>query len=210
MGRVGWTRIAAVAAALGLVSLLSGCVVMGDRAFGPQVDVIGDVPEKFTFCASGSTGCGEPGQFRAARRDGRGSDPAGGPRPGHGRHPVVPDLGRPEALTFAPSPSYTAELDRLDPNLPPRTHWVGFVSGETQYASDGARQSFVLALTHSLRRGADGAPFAGNVLSMVVIGARAVQPGFPATRPVACGPSPKALYDEVPDDPTVTPTSMSG
>ena len=104
----------------------------------------------------------------------------------------------PEALAFAQSPSYAAELQRLAP-APAGARWVGYISAVIDYADNGGPQTLAVAITDKLGQGNDGSPFRGPLAFDVRIGARMVTAAFPGTRPVACGPSLTTAFDEDPD-----------
>ena len=215
MGRTRWIRLAAVGAALGLACLLSGCVIVAARDFGPQEGVIGDMPQKFALCASGSTGCASLGTSGTPAVTGAGQILLGVRVPDTTSVPSSFTSAGPEALTFTQSPSYAAEARTARGRGPgPGAHWVGFVSAVVDYAADGPGQSLVLALPHALRPGADGSPFPGPFTTRALVGARAVSAVAPASRPVVCGPSLTQAYDEVNDEaqmpPPVSTRSMSG
>lgn len=95
-----------------------------------------------------------------------------------------------EALTFARSPSYEHELDRLVPAGGGRV-WAGYLSSPYSLAyaaGDPARQSTV-APAFGLPRPADGDAFHGPLLFTPVVGGREIgDSGEPqAGDPVACG-----------------------
>jgi hypothetical protein len=103
----------------------------------------------------------------------------------------------PEALAFSQSPSYAAELQRLEP-AQPGTRWHGFISAVTNYATTSGPQTVTLAFALKLGRGAGGGPFPGSLESDMRLGGRAVHAAAPGSRPVACGPSLTTLHDEDP------------
>ena len=59
-------------------------------------------------------------------------------------------------------------------------------------------QALSATLALELEQRADGGPFVGPVAAGLLIGARAVTPTTPGTRPVTCGPSLAALFDDDP------------
>ena len=81
-----------------------------------------------TVCASGSTGCADSISNLPAL-PGTGQVLVGVRVQANVSVPAFTSTG-PEALTFTDSPSYAAELERLDPAAP-GTHWVGFISAVT-------------------------------------------------------------------------------
>jgi hypothetical protein len=103
----------------------------------------------------------------------------------------------PEALAFSQSPSYAAELQRLDP-AEPGTRWHGFISAVTNYSTASGPQSVTLDLRLNLGRGAGGGPFPSPLEIELNVGMRAVSAAAPGSRAVVCGPSLRALYDEDP------------
>ena len=203
MGRRGWTRLATVAAALGLVPLLSGCVVPQLDFIGPQDEVIGEFPLTIRVCASGSTGCGSLGSSGIPAITGTGQVLLGVIVQDTTSLPSSFTSTGPEALTFTPSPSYAAELERLSP-AGPGGRWLGFISQAVDYQTGGGPQSATIKLPFKLRRGADGAPFQGDLSAVIIGGVRVVSAVAPASRPVVCGPAKNMVYDEVqpPNDAT--------
>ena len=197
MGRRRRIRHAAVAAVLVLVPALSGCVATHSFMPGPQADVIGDVPISFIVCASGSTGCPSLGLSGIPALSGTGQVLVGVSLQDDASLPSSLTSTGPEALTFTRSPSYAAELQRLDPAAP-GFRWVGFISAATSYSTTSGPQSFPLTLRYTLARGADGGPFPGPLQGKQIFGTRIVSAAAPATRPVVCGPSLQALFDEDP------------
>ncbi len=187
--------VAAVAAAVGLVSLLSGCVSFTAISSLEQIDAIGDKPIEFTGCASGSPGC-DLGFSSAPALSGTGQVLVGVLVP---RDTRLPD-SLTSSLSFSESPSYAAELQRLSP-APAGAAWRGFISATINYNTASTAQTFTVRLLFRLLRGPDGSPYSGPFETTSVVGGRAVTPTAPASRPVSCGPSLRALYD---DDPSPT------
>ena len=72
------------------------------------------------------------------------------------------------------------------------------------YQTGGGPQSATIKLPFKLRRGADGAPFQGDLSAVIIGGVRVVSAVAPASRPVVCGPAKNMVYDEVqpPNDAT--------
>jgi hypothetical protein len=186
-------------AALAVVSLLSGCVVFKFTGYGPQADVIGDLPITVVACASGSAGCTHLGSSSVPAVSGTGQILLGLRVPDEVTVPSSFTSTGPEALAFGQSPSYAAELQRLDP-AEPGTRWHGFISAVTNYATTSGPQSITLVFGLKLGRGAGGGPFPGSLESEMHLGGRAVHAAAPGSRPVACGPSLTTLYDEDPSD----------
>ncbi len=180
--------------------LLSGCVVWGS-AETHQVQTIGAVQTTFTACASGSAGCPDLGNSEIQAFPGAGQILIGALVPAGVGLPATFASTGPEPLAFSQSPSYTAELQRLEPH--PGLRWAGFISAVTGYAPESGPQSLSGSLALALGQGADGSPFAGGLAGDVVIGARQVTDAFPAARPVVCGASLTTLFDEDPAEPTV-------
>ncbi len=205
MGRRGRIRLVAVVAALCIVPLMAGCVVLRTVGLGPQQDVIGDFPVTITACASGSAGCDQNGLSGVPALTGTGQILLAVLADENTSIPSSLVSTGPEALAFAPSPSYAAELQRLDP-APPGKRWLGFISQAVDFQAGTGPQAFTVNFLMRLRRGADGAPFSGRLggsggqglATITAVGVRAVSPAGPASRPVACGPSLYKLHDEVP------------
>ncbi len=190
-------RWVALAAAAGLAPLVSGCVVIKSTGSLAQIDVIGDKPIEFTACASGAAGCeGGLGFSNAPASTSRAQLLVGVLVPEDTRLPAAVD----SSVTLSESPSYADELQRLSPG-PSGSTWRGFISNTINYDTASALQSFSVRLLYQLQRGTDGGPYAGPFATRYVVGARTVTATAPATRPVACGPSLRALHD---DDPSPT------
>ena len=158
--------------------------------------MISDVPVRFTACASGSTGRSPLGSSGVPAVSGTGQILLGFIVHTTSLPSSFTSTG-PEALTFTESPSYSAELQRGFP-APAGSRWQGFISQAVDYQTATGPQSFTVELRYKLRRGADGAPFQGDVDTVIVVGGRAVSATAPASRPVVCGPSTRELFDEVP------------
>lgn len=94
---------------------------------------------------------------------------------------------------LVPSPSYTAELQRLQP-APAGQQWFGYIAPPFTYpASVPALPIFT---KFGLPPAADGSPVS-TYAYMVVVGWRETGDGIDATRPVSCGSSLFALADGV-------------
>jgi hypothetical protein len=195
MRRPRSTRLLVAAALVGATTLTSGCVGF-TKVVAPQTDVIGDLPMSLTVCASGSTGC--PPTFSGVPAiPGDGQVLIGVRLPANASLPSSLTSSGPEALAFTDSPSYAAELQRLDP-ADPGTRWVGFISAVTTYSNMTGPQSFPVTLPYALGQGADGAPFPGHLETEIIVGGRGVTPASPGSRPVVCGTSLKTVFDEDP------------
>jgi len=194
VGRTRWIRLAAVAAALGLACLLSGCVVMGGVS-AQQDETIGDFHVRATACASGSPGCGELGNSGAPAPTASGQILLAARVPDALGVPA--SVSTPEGLVFARSPSYIGELQRLSP--PPQgSRWVGYISQVIDHVTTSGPQAFALDLGFALGSGSDGGPFEGPIRGEILLGGRLVSEAGPASRPVACGDSLTTLRDEQP------------
>ena len=115
---------------------------------------------KLTVCASGSTGCND-GLSGLPALPGTGQILIGARVQADVSMPAFTSSG-PEALTFTESPSYAAELERLDPAAA-GTHWIGFISAVTNYSATTGPQSIVIPLAYRLGQSTDGSPFPGAV-----------------------------------------------
>ena len=183
-GRKG-IRLVAAAALAGVASLASGCAVVSGFGLIGQVNVIGDVEGTVNVCASGSTSCGN-GLSGLTAIDGSGQLLVGLRTRDDVELPAsLPRVGSPP-LTFAASPTYTAELQRLSPAAA-GTRWAGYISPTLTYSTTSGPQSISFKVVEALRRGADGSPFKGPIFTDVVVGARLVTPTAPEGRPVTCG-----------------------
>ena len=183
-GRKG-VRLVAAAALAGVATLASGCAVVS--GFGPtgQVNVIGDVEATVNVCASGSPSCGN-GFSGLTAIDGSGQLLVGLRARDDVELPAsLPRVGSPP-LTFAASPTYTAELHRLSPAAA-GTRWAGYISPTLTYSTTSGPQSISFKIVEALRRGADGSPFKGPISTFIVVGSRLVTPTAPEGRPVTCG-----------------------
>jgi hypothetical protein len=87
-----------------------------------------------------------------------------------------------DALTFAPDPTYTAELQRLLP-APGGQRWVGYRSDVIALGGPGG--GFTAAARFGLAPAADGGPFQGPFTYRTVVGFTSTTGG----EPVDCGTS---------------------
>lgn len=177
--------VVAAVAALGL----AGCVNI-TQFTGSQPNPVGGVQIVTQLCRGGTSGCAD---------DGNGNfnpDPgvdvtaqvligyrvsAGSAAPGSLR--FFDDDG--QGPEFLPSPSYTAELQRLAP-APAGQQWFGYVGTPFTYpASLPARSIFT---KFGLPAPADGSPVSDYAF-LVVAGYRGVEAGDDTGRPIACGAS---------------------
>lgn len=150
-----------------------------------QNEVIGDVEVHPAFCASGSVNCGN-GQSGLIAVDGAGQLLVGIRLRDDVRAPTEPSTTG--GVTFALSPTYAAELQRLSP-APAGTRWVGYISPTINYTTAGGPQTGRLRLLLGLERPADGGPYRGGVSSAMFVGSRLVTPTASPSRPVTCGSS---------------------
>ena len=182
-GRKG-IRLVAAAALAGVATLASGCAVVSGFMSTGQVNVIGDMEGTANVCASGSTNCGN-GFSGLTAIDGSGQLLVGLRARDDVELPAsLPRVG--PVMTFAASPTYTAELQRLSPAAT-GTRWAGYISPTLTYSTTSGAQSLSFKIVEALRRGADGSPFKGPIFTNVVVGARLVTPTAPEGRPVTCG-----------------------
>ena len=183
-----WFRLAAAAAVAGVATLASGCVaVSGFPGIIGQPEVVGDVEAPFTVCASGSTNCSN-GFSGLTAIDGSGQLLVGLQTRDDVELPATLTSVSP-AVTFVPSPTYAAELQRLSP-APPGTRWTGYISPTLTYATASGPKTVSPKIVLKLRRGADGSPFKGPLQTIIFVGSRLVPPSAPGaspTRPVTCG-----------------------
>ncbi len=191
MGRTGWTRLATVAAALGLVSLLSGCVVLDWTSSARRSTSSATSRSTFTVCASGSTGCGNWAARASPPLTGTGQVLLGVLVQDTASLPSSLTSTGPEALTFTPSPSYAAELERLEPGAGREAAGSASSPGvrlrrPASGASVGPRCKLPSTAPARRRRRAVPGPSSSTV---VIGGVRVVSAVAPASRPVVCGPS---------------------
>jgi hypothetical protein len=196
-GPLSWLRLAACAALLGSgAALSSGCLVFKTLHSVNQVQTIGDVIVTSTVCtpstAAGST-CPRTGLSGFTLEDLMGNPspplqvllayrvPTGSQGP-----PSFTSTGQ-IVLSFAPNPSYAADLQRVAP-APPGQSWVGYASTSTLVFNPalGVREATV-SVEFTLPPAADGGPFPSPLRYRPVVGLRGIDPvSAPATRPVAC------------------------
>ena len=188
MGRSGRMRLVALAAAAAVVPLVSGCVVFSSVIALEQIDVIGDKRVEAVVCASGSSPSCVNGFSGVSATAGTGQI-LFGVRVQEGVELQPPS----SSVTFTESPSYAAELQRLSP-APAGQRWVGFISATQNYDPASGPHTATVNLLFRLQRGPDGSPFSGPFTTNVRVGGRAVSPVAPASRPVSCGPDPRALF----------------
>jgi hypothetical protein len=188
--------LGAVALVLGLVPLLSGCLVFKTFHSATQLNTIGDVIVTSTICTSSNTkpGCSATGLYTGKLEDLNTTPvatqiflgyrvPAGVEGP-----PGFTSTGQ-IVLEFAPSPGYVAELQRLVP-APAGTKWLGYASTTTTVLDpNGGVKEFTVTAVFRLPAAADGGPFATPLLYRPVVGMRGVDGGNPITRPIACDAS---------------------
>ncbi|MCU0307667.1 MAG: hypothetical protein MUE51_07845 [Thermoleophilia bacterium] len=165
---------------------LAGCAqIQGLSA--TQLQVIGPVRVALTVCASGSVGCpeGSSNSGQKALAGNLGQVLVGFRIP----EAAVPPAGFTSTngvAVFAPSPTYTAELERLAPAGAGRK-WAGYISSTQSYAAPPSPQAFTVQPEFGLGRGADGTPFTTPFPYRAVVGARLVQNSLTPERPVVCG-----------------------
>jgi hypothetical protein len=189
-------RLLVAATVVAIAMLASGCVVFKSSTVG-QLQAIGDVQIAFNACASASAGCPSLGFSGIQAFSGTGQILVATQVPSAVALPTTFTSTGPEALFFSESPTYTAELQRLAPALP-GFRWAGYLSAVTNYAAESGPQALSASLFLRLGQGPDGSPFAGPLVSGLVIGGRQVTAAFPGSRPVTCGNSLRALSDDDP------------
>jgi hypothetical protein len=200
--RARWSRLIAAGAVVTATALASGCVVFQSGPAASQLQTIGDVQLTFTACATntaaGST-CTNKGNSDAAAFPGLSQALIGLRVPVNVTLPPTFTSTGPEALVFADSPGYAAELQRLDP-APAGKKWVGYITPSAFNYSDTAGPStFSVQIPAKLGQAPDGSPFTPPLAQDVRLGGREVNTSNPATRPVACGPSLTTLFDDDPN-----------
>jgi hypothetical protein len=195
-------RLALIATAVVVAGLASGCAVL---SFSGSGGVIGLPRQSVQICASGQTGsypCRDKGNIGLDASSGFRQLLLGVQIPAGIGAPATLTSQAPASLTFASSPGYAAELQRLQPAPAGRT-WVGWVSPALNY--DAANDSFegqrlLVTADWQLPHGADGSPYgAGQITSDWVVGIRNVTSVATAGRPVACGSSLTTALEDVPD-----------
>jgi hypothetical protein len=170
------------------IFVAAGCVVFtpGSPAIS-QLQTVGNVQLGFTVCASGTVAgsCADKGTSGQNAFTGTGQVLIGLQVPTSVGLPASFTSSGPEALGFAASPSYAAELQRLAP-APAGRRWAGYLSAVTNYSDAGGTQSFPVALSLTLEQGTDGSPFVGPLAPTIVLGGRQVTALSAGTRPVVC------------------------
>ncbi|HMN98524.1 MAG TPA: hypothetical protein PKD59_03845 [Miltoncostaeaceae bacterium] len=183
--------LGAVAAAVAL----TGCVNI-KQFTGSQPNPVGDVQIVTQLCRGGSAGCTDdgnsnfnpttdvdaPAQLLVAYRASTGSVPPATLR-------FFDDGG--QGPEFVPSPSYTAELQRLQP-APAGQQWFGYIAPPFTYPA--SLPALPIFTKFGLPAAADGSPVS-TFAYMVVVGWRETGNGIDSTRPVSCGNSLFTLAD---------------
>ncbi len=199
-----WRAVIGVLAGGAVVAAVSGCVVIPFEL--PNQPDISSVRVSTSFCASGSANCADNGNSMfpatAITTATTGQVLLGYRIPSNATAPATLTSAA-GVLVFSRSPSYESELQRLDP-APAGQQWVGYLSNNFSYDGASAVQVDNVTATFGLVQGADGNPFAGPFKFRTVIGARATGGAFPANRPVVCGTSLTATFDEDTDPGTAT------
>ena len=192
------TAVAAVAVAL----TMSGCVVFSVQPSASQSQVLGSVRATISVCATQSSSPPSGACNRDDRSDASDSNdvqvllafrlPAGAGSPGSFTSTRTGPSNSGPQLTFTKSPSYTSELQRVDP-APAGYEWQGYISQQVTYSHSGGEQNFDATIDFGLPPGANGAPFAGPFIWRPIVGFRepASGPGD-ASEPVHCG---STIYD---------------
>ncbi|MGD9570699.1 MAG: hypothetical protein AB7V62_02285 [Thermoleophilia bacterium] len=191
--RPGAARAAGlVAGVLVAAGLASGCV--GLRAVsGNQPVPLGEARVSATVCAAQTTGCnGRGNSDTAPGENAQGQILLGFRIPAAATPPAAPVA---KGVAFAADATYAAELQRLLP-APAGTRWVGYASATITYVPAQAAAGLPLTADFGLPV-TPGAPFASPFRHRPVVGARSVTAGAPATRPVTCGPTPTASFEDV-------------
>ena len=187
--RARWSRLVAAVVVLLGIAVAAGCVVFTPGSVSiTQLQTVGSVQLNFTVCASGTVAgsCADKGASGSNAATGTGQVVVGIQVPTSAGLPATFTSTGPEALAFADSPSYAAELQRLAP-APAGQKWAGYLSAVTNYQSSGGPQSAPVSLVLTLGQGPDGSPFVGPLSPTIVLGGRQVTADSPGTRPVTCG-----------------------
>ena len=210
-----YVRHSMILAAIGALALaLGGCVIIKSNS-AAQVDGIGAVQVTTTFCASDTntdagynppdSDCQGPATGGNSSADASGAAagslqlllayrvPSGVTAPG------VIVATSPANLIFGQDSTYSAELQSLSP-AGQGMKWVGYSSNTQAYTEAGATQYFTVSPQFSLPQQADGSPFVGPFNYRVTVGERRANGSFPATRPVDCGVSPTAIFNDGPGE----------
>lgn len=188
--RSGLGPLAVAVLVLGAAFAVSGCAQI--RAHGlQQLGSIGDIDIVLDGCGSeaGNLDCGLGNSGLASNATGTGQVLLGFEVDARF---VLPPAFATDGLSslgghqpFTASPSYSAELTRLDPPAP-GLKWAGYISDARTYAPGklvGAR----VPITRPILP--DGSPNGSTVFVSWHIGSRGVLANAPATRPVTCGDS---------------------
>jgi hypothetical protein len=198
-------RLMLIATAGVVTSLASGCAILSFAGSGGSV---GLPRQSVQICASGQTGsyaCRDKGNIGLDASSGFRQLLLGVQIPAGVGAPATLTSQAPASLTFASSPGYAAELQRLQP-APAGRQWVGWISPALNYdaANDSfAGQRLLVTADWQLPHEADGSPYrAGQITSDWVVGVRNVTSAATADRPVVCGSSLTAAVEDV-DDPAV-------
>lgn len=173
-----------IATALGIATLLSGCVVITNQT-SQQLNTIGAVRLTTTVCFSQQPGCPGKGNSNSAATSAGFQVMLGYRVPEDTTTPQAFNTIGGQPLSFSRDPSYAVELERLVP-AGANQKWVGYRTAGLSSAP--SNPSFTVSPIFSLRQGDDGEPFAGPFSYRVVSGARAT-PGNP-NAPVDCGSNP--------------------
>ena len=163
MRRVRWTRALGAVFVLLATALSSGCVVIAPGQFlSEQRQTIGDFHQIANLCASNSAagGCSALGASGMPALSSTSQVLIGLQLPSAVTPPASFTSTGLEALPFAQSPTYAAELQRLAP-APAGARWVGYISAVIDYADNGGPQTLPVAITDTLGQGDDGSPFRG-------------------------------------------------
>ena len=184
--------LAVAALVLGATFALSGCAQI--RAYDlQQLGSIGDIDIVLDGCGSeaGNPDCGLGNSGLASNATGTGQVLLGFEIDARFVPPATfaTDGRLGGHQPFTASPSYTAELTRLDPPGP-GLKWAGYISDARTYTPGklvGAR----VPITRPLLP--DGSPNGSTVFVSWRIGSRGVLADAPATRPVTCGDSLTAI-----------------
>ncbi len=183
--------LAVAALVLGATFALSGCAQI--RGYNlQQLGSIGDIDIVLDGCGSeaGNPDCGLGNSGLASNATGTGQVLLGFEIDARF---VPPATFATDVVSghqpFTASPSYTAELTRLDPPGP-GLKWAGYLSDARTYTPGklvGARVPIARPLLP------DGSPNGSTVFVSWRIGSRGVLADAPATRPVTCGDSLTAI-----------------
>jgi RTX calcium-binding nonapeptide repeat (4 copies) len=173
------------ATALGLATLLSGCVTIVSQS-AQQLNTIGAVRLTTTVCFSQQSGCPDRGNSDTQATSGGFQVVVGYRIPEATTVPQAFSSAAGQQLVFNRDSSYGAELERLIPT-DANQKWAGYRSAG--FAAAPTSPTFTVAPTFTLKQGPDGEPFEGPFYYRTVTGARAT-PGNP-NAPVDCGADPR-------------------